>query len=105
MALTPEEREAIERIANDAHKNIKKMVNLVRPPEPEPEPLDVIALLVEADADLSVLSDPVRHQGILREFARRIWAEAYSTAATDISSCCGCIGKDRPNPFEEAPDA
>lgn len=61
-----------------------------------------IRLVVETDADLRTMSDPVRHQAILREFAKRIWDVAESAGADDISKCCGCTGSDKElNPFKE----
>lgn len=61
-----------------------------------------IRLVVETDADLRTMSDPVRHQAILREFAKRIWDEAEDATAEDMSKCCGCTGSDKElNPFKE----
>lgn len=100
--LTPAEEAAVDRAVEIAqrvkHSGPTPATKMTRP---EPEPIDFNRMVIETDADLVVLSDPVRHQGVLRQFAKELWKLAYDQAAADISSCCGCMGKDTPNPFDD----
>lgn len=109
IMLTPAEEVALAEIVDGVRKPKRRQPTPaaeMKRPEPEPiDPADLNRMVVETDADLVVLSDPVRHQGVLRQFAKELWDLAYNQGAEDVSLCCGCTGKTTPNPFDpEEPD-